>query len=198
MSNLFAFDDIGIAQRVRELCAPEKARFDEDARDPRRPEVLKRDLALVLARALRDDMMRAAALREIINFCMNTDDAHTALSIFKEIKSPLIAALVLVDHPVLGDDGGSHLISTEDFEIEDPAEPPVECTSSFAPLRVIECEQFKQEIASRTTWTSTPQVRNDCLPVCSRAPASERAEKASRQLPAEQLSTLPNFRFRFD
>lgn len=57
--------------------------------------------AMEIAMKLSDDLMRDAAVREIVNLCLTADDMKTARVLFRAIQAESIREAVLTDHPVL-------------------------------------------------------------------------------------------------
>ena len=96
-------DDLKAAQMIRRFCA---------AADPvqttGRPlkaatECYERAVkaAMQIAMKISDDLIRDAALREIIGLCMKAKDVRRAEVLFGAIQSTSIGEAVLIDNPVL-------------------------------------------------------------------------------------------------
>jgi len=57
--------------------------------------------AMEIAMKMSDDLMRDAAVSEIVNLCMNANDLRTARILFRAIQAVSIREDVLGQHPVL-------------------------------------------------------------------------------------------------
>jgi hypothetical protein len=57
--------------------------------------------AMEIAMKISDDLMRDAAVREIVDLCVKAKDMRTAPILFRAIQSASIREEVLKDHPVL-------------------------------------------------------------------------------------------------
>jgi hypothetical protein len=104
-------DDIEAAKRIRVICraAADSAHKVGDATDRAnkkiKPEVERYEraakAAMALAMKVSDDLMRDAAVRQIVDLCMNADDLKTARPLFRAIQTGSIKEAVLRDHPRL-------------------------------------------------------------------------------------------------
>jgi hypothetical protein len=104
-------DDIEAAKRIRVICraAADSAHKVGDATDRAnkkiKPEVERYEraakAAMALAMKVSDDLMRDAAVRQIVDLCMNADDLKTARPLFRAIQSASVREAVLKDHPLL-------------------------------------------------------------------------------------------------
>jgi hypothetical protein len=106
--------DIEAAERIRNICRSvadsaaavaeraeggksvqkkfelDKARYERAAR-----------AAMETAMKLSDELMRDAAVREIVDLCLKANDQKTARILFRAIQAPSIRDGVLRDHPEL-------------------------------------------------------------------------------------------------
>jgi hypothetical protein len=57
--------------------------------------------AMQIAMKMSDDLMRDAAVRDIVDLCLKANDMKTARILFRAIQAPSIRELVLRDHPDL-------------------------------------------------------------------------------------------------
>ena len=103
--------DIGIAQRIREICraAADSAEKVGAAAD-RTHRKLKRDVeryepaakaAMEIAMKISDELLRDAAVREIVELCLKANNVTTAETLLRAIQSRSIREEVLRDHPAL-------------------------------------------------------------------------------------------------
>src|SRR4029079_3481260 len=103
--------DLGAAQRIREICrtASDSAGKVGAAAD-RSHKKLKRDVeryesaaktAMEIAMKISDDLLRDAAVRQIVELCLKANDTRTARPLFRAIQSRSIIADVLRAHPAL-------------------------------------------------------------------------------------------------
>jgi hypothetical protein len=54
-----------------------------------------------IAMKVSDDLMRDAAVRDIVDLCLAANDLRTAPILFRAIQAPSIRDMVLHDHPEL-------------------------------------------------------------------------------------------------
>jgi hypothetical protein len=57
--------------------------------------------AMEIAMKMSDELMRDAAVREIVDLCLTADNIKTAKILFRAIQAPAIREMVLRDHPEL-------------------------------------------------------------------------------------------------
>ena len=57
--------------------------------------------AMEIAMKISDDLMRDAAVGEIVDLCLKADDMKTAKILFRAIQASSIREIVLTDHPAL-------------------------------------------------------------------------------------------------
>jgi hypothetical protein len=57
--------------------------------------------AMEIAMKVSDDLMRDAAVRDIVDLCLRAGDLKTARILFRAIQAPSIRDMVLRDHPAL-------------------------------------------------------------------------------------------------
>ena len=108
--------DIDAAERIRTICrsatdsaervggiaptgdkrSPPKQRETESARYQRAAKA-----AMEIAMKVSDELMRDAAVREIVGLCLTARDMKTARILFRAIQSPSIRDGVLREHPEL-------------------------------------------------------------------------------------------------
>jgi hypothetical protein len=110
--------DIEAAERIRNICrsaadsaewiggvaprgdnskrSPEKKHETESARYQRAAKA-----AMEIAMKVSDELMRDAAVREIVELCLTARDMKTARILFRAIQSPSIRDGVLREHPEL-------------------------------------------------------------------------------------------------
>ena len=107
--------DIEAAEKIRTICrsAADSAEQMAHVGGVRtRPEEKKHKLesgryeraarvAMEIAMKLSDDLMRDAAVRDIVDLCLKANDMKTARILFRAIQEPSIRELVLRDHPDL-------------------------------------------------------------------------------------------------
>jgi hypothetical protein len=107
--------DIEAAERIRAICRSAAASVERAAHltGNGRPSAQKKHrmereryergarAAMEIAMAMSDELMRDAAVREIVDLCLAADNARTAKILFRAIQSPAIRDLVLRDHPGL-------------------------------------------------------------------------------------------------
>jgi hypothetical protein len=58
--------------------------------------------AMEIAMKMSDELMRDAAVREIVDLCLVANNTKTAKILFRAIHAPAIRDMVLRDHPELG------------------------------------------------------------------------------------------------
>jgi hypothetical protein len=107
--------DIEAAERIRNICrsAADSADFvggradegkrgvqrkheDESARFQRAGKA-----AMEIAMKISDELMRDAAVREIVELCLRANDTRTSRILFRAIQTPSIRDGMLADHPAL-------------------------------------------------------------------------------------------------
>jgi hypothetical protein len=107
--------DIEAAERIRNICrsvADSAAVVAACAEDGRKSAQKKFELeseryqcaaraAMELAMKVSDELMRDAAVREIVELCLKANDLKTAKILFRAIQSPAIRDPVLRDFPAL-------------------------------------------------------------------------------------------------
>jgi hypothetical protein len=103
--------DIEAAKRIRVICraAADSAHRLGDTAD-RTGKTIKRDIeryeraaraAMEIAMKVSDELMRDAAVRQIVELCMTADDVKTARPLFRAIQTASIREDVLKNHPRL-------------------------------------------------------------------------------------------------
>jgi hypothetical protein len=103
--------DIEAAKKIRVICraAADSAHRIGDTAD-RSGKKIKRDVeryeraakaAMEIAMKVSDELMRDAAVRQIVELCMTADDIKTARPLFRAIQSSSIKDDVLKNHPLL-------------------------------------------------------------------------------------------------
>ena len=104
--------DIEAAKRIRDICrsaadSAEKVRGvagpPEKKKDKYQAERFERaaKAAMEIAMKISDDLMRDAAVRQIVDLCMSANDLKTSRILFRAIQAPSITNDVLNDHPGL-------------------------------------------------------------------------------------------------
>jgi hypothetical protein len=107
--------DIEAAERIRNICrsAADSADFvggraddskrgvqrkheDESARYQRAGKA-----AMEIAMKITDELMRDAAVKDIVEFCLRANDTKTSRILFRAIQTPSIRDGMLADHPAL-------------------------------------------------------------------------------------------------
>ena len=108
--------DIEAAERIRNICrsAADSADFvggradadgkrgvqrkheDESARYQRAGKA-----AMEIAMKISDELMRDAAVKDIVEFCLRANDTRTSRILFRAIQTPSIRDGMLADHPAL-------------------------------------------------------------------------------------------------
>ena len=111
--------DIEAAEKIRDICRSaadsaerignpsgqfdsEKGKPDEaeSGRDSERYQRAAR-AAMEIAMKISDDLMRDAAVREIVDLCIKANDMRTAPILFRAIQAASIREAMLNDHPAL-------------------------------------------------------------------------------------------------
>ena len=103
--------DIEAAKKIRVICraAADSARRVGDAADLSNSKI-RRDVeryeraaraAMEIAMKVSDELMRDAAVRQIVELCMTANDAKTARPLFRAIQTAAIREDVLKIHPKL-------------------------------------------------------------------------------------------------
>lgn len=80
----------GAADRLHEKIAPEVERYERAAK-----------VAMEIATKISDDLLRDAAVRQIVELCLKANHTRTARTLFRAIQSKSISQDVLKEHPVL-------------------------------------------------------------------------------------------------
>jgi hypothetical protein len=103
--------DIEAAHRIREICrsatdSAEKIAGSADHSHKKiKPEVERYQraakAAMEIAIKVSDDLMRDAAVRQIVELCLKANDTRTARPLFRAIQSNAIIQDVLQEHPSL-------------------------------------------------------------------------------------------------
>jgi hypothetical protein len=103
--------DIEAAHRIREICrsatdSAEKIAASADHSHKKiKPEVERYQraakAAMEIAIKVSDDLMRDAAVRQIVELCLKANDTRTARPLFRAIQSNAIIQDVLQEHPSL-------------------------------------------------------------------------------------------------
>ncbi len=103
--------DLEAAHRIREICrsavgSAEKIAGAADRSDKKiAPEVDRYEraakVAMKIAIKISDDLLRDAAVRQIVELCLKADDTRTARPLFRAIQSKSIIEDVLREHPSL-------------------------------------------------------------------------------------------------
>jgi len=81
----------GAADRSHEKIKPEVDRYERAAK-----------VAMEIATRISDDLLRDAAVRQIVELCLKAGHAKTARTLFRAIQSKSISQEVLKEHPSLG------------------------------------------------------------------------------------------------
>lgn len=109
-------DDIEAAEKIRNICrsaadsaAAVAARVEGGNKAAQKKLELENErykhaamAAMELAMKLSDELMRDAAVREIVELCLKANDLKTAKILFRAIQSPAIRDPVLRGFPALG------------------------------------------------------------------------------------------------
>ena len=110
------FGDIEAAERIRKICrsavdsAEQAARLATSGkRSAQKKHQIESDryeraarVAMEIAMKMSDELMRDAAVREIVDLCLVANNPNTAKILFRAIQAPAIRDMVLRDHPELG------------------------------------------------------------------------------------------------
>ena len=108
--------DIEAAERIRNICrsaADSAGQAAQLAVNGKRSAQKKHQIesdryeraaktAMEIAMTMSDDLMRDAAVREIVDLCLVANNTKTAQILFRAIQAPAIRDMVLLDHPDLG------------------------------------------------------------------------------------------------
>ena len=104
--------DIEAAHKIREICrtaadsAGKIAAAADRSHEKISGEVERYEraakVAMEIALKVSDDLLRDAAVRQIVELCLKADDTRTARPLFRAIQSKSIIADVLREHPSLG------------------------------------------------------------------------------------------------
>jgi hypothetical protein len=103
--------DIEAAHRIREICraAADSAGIIAGSAGRSQPKITGEiaryeraaKVAMEIAIKISDDLLRDAALRQIVELCLKADDTRTAQTLFRAIQAVSIRQEVMDDHPVL-------------------------------------------------------------------------------------------------
>ena len=107
--------DIEAAERIRAICRSAADSAEQAAhlaangkRSAQRKQQLESDryeraakTAMEIAMKMSDELMRDAAVREIVDLCLVANNIRTAKILFRAIRAPAIRDMVLRDHPEL-------------------------------------------------------------------------------------------------
>ena len=103
--------DIEAAHKIREICrsaadsAEKVAGAADRSHQKIRGEVERYEraakVAMEIAIKISDDLLRDAAVRQIVELCLKANDAKTARPLFRAIQAVSIRQEVLNEHPVL-------------------------------------------------------------------------------------------------
>jgi len=103
--------DIEAAHRIRDICrsaADSAEKVGGFADRPDKKNNLKTEryeraakVAMEIAIKISDDLLRDAAVRQIVSLCVKANDLRTARILFRAIQAVSIREDVLNDHPVL-------------------------------------------------------------------------------------------------
>ena len=112
----YPLGDIEAAQKIRAICRDAAGCAEAvGAPDKRSAQTLKveRDryeraakLAMEIAMKVSDELVRDAAVREIVGLCMKAKNIKTARALYRAIHSGSIKAEVLREHPALEEGAG--------------------------------------------------------------------------------------------
>jgi hypothetical protein len=83
----------GAADRLHNKIAPEVERYERAAK-----------VAMEIATRISDDLLRDAAVRQIVELCLKADHTKTARTLFRAIQSKSISQEVLREYPSLADE----------------------------------------------------------------------------------------------
>ena len=81
----------GAADRSHEKIKPEVERYERAAK-----------VAMEIATRISDDLLRDAAVRQIVELCLKANHTTTARTLFRAIQSKSISQDLLKEHPSLG------------------------------------------------------------------------------------------------
>ncbi|WP_426436163.1 hypothetical protein [Bradyrhizobium genosp. P] len=108
--------DIEAAQRIRAICrAAADCAEKIGTSDGRAPQKLQPEreryeraakAAMAIAMKISDELVRDAAVREIVGLCMKAHNMKTARALFRAIHASSIKAEVLKEHPTLEGEQG--------------------------------------------------------------------------------------------
>ena len=87
---VFAGDDLALAAKTREVLGTSVSRYERAAK-----------VAMEIAMKMSDELMRDAAVRDIVDLCLKANDMKTARILLRAIQAPSIRDMVLRDHPDL-------------------------------------------------------------------------------------------------
>ena len=103
--------DIEAAHKIRDIC---RSAADSAEKVGRSSDVVNKKIrndveryqraakaAMEIAMKICDELMRDAAVREIVELCLKADDLRTAQPLFRAIQARSIREDVLRDHPLL-------------------------------------------------------------------------------------------------
>ena len=107
--------DIEAAERIRKICRSAAESAGQAAqlagngkRSAQKKQQIESDryeraakAAMEIAMKMSDELMRDAAVREIVDLCLTADNTKTAKILFRAIQAPDIRDMVLRDHPEL-------------------------------------------------------------------------------------------------
>lgn len=103
--------DIEAAHRIREICRSAASSAEKVGGVPDRshrkiePEVERYEraakVAMEIAIKVSDDLLRDAAVRQIVELCLKANDIKTARTLFRAIQSRSISEAVRKEHPSL-------------------------------------------------------------------------------------------------
>jgi hypothetical protein len=104
--------DIEAAHKIREICRSAADGAEKVAGFADRPDNRKKKYqteryeraakaAMEISIKISDDLLRDAAVRQIVGLCMTANDLKTARILFRAIQAASIKEDVLNDHPVL-------------------------------------------------------------------------------------------------
>jgi hypothetical protein len=107
--------DIEAAERIRNICrsAADSADFVGGRADDSKRSVQRKHedesarfqragkAAMEIAMKITDELMRDAAVKDIVEFCLRANDTRTSRILFRAIQTPSIRDGMLADHPAL-------------------------------------------------------------------------------------------------
>ena len=102
--------DLEAAHRIRDICraaadsAEKTALGDRNGKQQHEFQRYERAarVAMEIAMKISDDLLRDAAVRQIVDLCCRANDLKTARILFRAIQAPSIRSEALRDHPMLG------------------------------------------------------------------------------------------------